>query len=66
MSITEFTFQSRQLVPTVFETLLVSPSGTVFGIIYRSMQPAPNEAVFEVFCRRRGVFFIDVACEVIT
>ncbi len=60
MDITDFNFQTRQVVPTFFEAILTAPSGNKFGIIYRSLQPAPNEAIFDGFQKNPRMFFIEV------
>jgi hypothetical protein len=60
MNIADFSFQTRQVVPTFFETILTAPNGNRFGIIYRSLQPAPDAAVFEGFKQNKQAFFIEV------
>ena len=60
MTITDFTFETRQKAPTFFETILTAPSGNKFGIIYRSLQPAPDIAIFDGFQKNPRMFFIEV------
>lgn len=60
MEIADFTFQSRQVVPTVIETVLTAKNGNKFGIHYRAIQPAPDNFVFEWFKQNKQAFFVEV------
>lgn len=60
MNITDFSFQTRHVMPRFFETILTAPNGNRFGVIYRSMAPAPDAAIFEGFKRNKKAFFIEV------
>lgn len=60
MNITDFSFQTRQVMPRFFETILTAPNGNRFGVIYRSMAPAPDAAIFEGFKQNKKAFFIEV------
>ena len=64
MNIADFIFETKQVMPTFFQTILKAKNGNKFGIIYRSQQAAPDIAIFEAFKQNKQSFFLEVDCMV--
>lgn len=66
MEISDFKFETKQIVPTIFETTLTNKQGSRFGCTYRSPQPLPEVTIFDTFQKDfKNVFFIDISGEII-
>ena len=66
MEISDFTFESKQIGPAVFETTLANKQGGRFGCTYQSLQPIPDNVIFDNFKSNfKNFFFIDVSGEII-
>lgn len=65
LQIEDFSFNSRQIVKGVHETIVTTKDGIRFGCNYQSNRPAPDNVIFGEFLNNIKNFFVEVDSEIV-